>query len=59
MGLPKIQIPTIPQGENTPFVLHLIEIIEQLIVVTQQQAEEIQLQKDEIQTFPATSESHF
>ena len=48
MGLPKIQIPTIPQGENTPFVLHLIEIIEQLIVVTQQQAEEIQLQKDEI-----------
>jgi hypothetical protein len=31
----------IPQAENTPFVLHLIEIIEQLIIVTQQQAEEI------------------
>jgi hypothetical protein len=48
MGQPKIQIPDIPPGEKTPLVLHLVEINEQLIVVTQQQAEEIQLLKDEI-----------
>lgn len=48
MGQLKIQIPDIPPGENTPFVLQLIGSMEQLIVVNQQQAEEIQLLKDEI-----------
>ena len=48
MRLPKIQLPNIPEEEKTPVVLQLIEIIEQISVVNQQQAEEIQLLKDEI-----------
>lgn len=48
MSLLKIQIACIPEEEKTPVVLQLIEIIEQISVVIQQQAEEIQLLKDEI-----------
>ena len=48
MGSLKTQIPNIPEGEKTFVVLQLIEIIEQLLVVNQLQAEENQLLKDEI-----------
>lgn len=48
MGLPKIQIPCIPEEEKTPVVLQLIEIVDLLFVVNQQQAEQIQLLKDEV-----------
>jgi len=48
MRLPKIRLPNISDEEKIPVVLQLIEIIEQISVVNQQQAEEIQLLKDEI-----------
>jgi len=48
MGLPKIQIPKIPEEEKTPLILQLLGIIEQISVSSLLQAEEIQLLKDEI-----------
>jgi hypothetical protein len=48
MGALKIQLPNIPEGEKTFVVLQLLEIIEQLLVANQLQAEENQLLKDEI-----------
>jgi len=42
MRLPKIRLPNISDEEKIPVVLQLIEIIEQISVVIQQQAEEIQ-----------------
>jgi hypothetical protein len=42
------QIPNIPDEEKTPVILQLVEIIEQISVVNLQQAEEIQVLKDEI-----------
>ncbi|MCP4682015.1 MAG: transposase, partial [Desulfobacterales bacterium] len=46
--MPKIQIPKIPEEEETPIVSQLLEIVEQLSVTALLQAEEIQLLKDEI-----------
>jgi uncharacterized small protein (DUF1192 family) len=48
MRLPNIQLPKIPEEAKTPFILELVEIIEQLSVANLLQAEEIQLLKDEI-----------
>jgi len=48
MSLINFQIPNIPDEEKTPVILQLGEIIEQISVVNMQQAEEIQLLKDEI-----------
>jgi hypothetical protein len=48
MSLINFQIPNIPDEEKTPVILQLVEIIEQISVVNLQQAEEIQLLKDEI-----------
>ena len=48
MRLPKIQLPNIPEKEKTPLVSQLLENIEHQTVIIQQQAEEIQLLKDEI-----------
>lgn len=48
MGALKIQLPNILEGEKTFVVLQLMEIIDQLLVVNQLQAEENQLLKDEI-----------
>ena len=48
MSLINLQIPNIPDEEKTPVILQLVEIIEQISVVNLQQAEEIQLLKDEI-----------
>jgi len=48
MSLINFQIPNIPDEEKTPVILQLVEIIEQISVVNLQQAEEIQVLKDEI-----------
>jgi hypothetical protein len=48
MSLINLQIPNIPNEEKTPVILQLVGIIEQISVVNLQQAEEIQLLKDEI-----------
>jgi hypothetical protein len=48
MSLIIFQIPNIPDEEKTPVILQLVEVIEQISVVNLQQAEEIQLLKDEI-----------
>jgi len=48
MRLPNIQLPKIPEEAKTPFILELVEIIEQLSVANLLQAEQIQLLRDEI-----------
>ena len=48
MNLSKIQLPHISEEEKTPSVVQLVIVTEQLLVINQQQAEEIQILKDEI-----------
>jgi hypothetical protein len=48
MRIPKVQIPKIPNEENTLIISQLLEIIDQQSVSIQLQAEEIQKLKDEI-----------
>ena len=44
----KIELPDIPESEQTPLVNRLMLIIEQLVQQSQRQQEEINLLKDEI-----------
>ncbi len=48
MRVTKIQIPKIPEEQETPIISQLVEVIEQQSVTIQLQAEEIQQLKDEI-----------
>lgn len=43
-----VELPDIPENENTPLVKILVGIIEELVELTQKQGEEIALLKDEI-----------